>query len=197
MTRLTVIAVAGAMVFGSSPLRSQQILDGPPITIGQRIDFPSRHLEQTRQLYIKLPSSYLEQGDAATRYPVLYLLDGADYFEPFAGIVEYMTMYEMIPELIVVGVSQGDRMSDLTFSPSNEENGVWPTSGGAEPLLRRLEEARLIKSKWEHVAIARSSSRPPRKYYELTSCAVSVVEQARNRFPSVVLAPLTERASAR
>jgi predicted alpha/beta superfamily hydrolase len=71
---------------------------------------------------------------------VLYLLDGGDYFEPFAGIVQYMAMYDMVPEMIVVGVSQGDRMRELTFSPSNEENGDWATSGGAEPFQRFLQE---------------------------------------------------------
>ena len=66
-------------------------------------------------------------------------------------------------------------------------------SGTVYPLLRRLEETRLIKSKWEHVAIARS----PRKYYELTPAADSVVELARDRFPALEVGPLAEQASAR
>jgi len=127
-------------IFSWSPLRSQQLPDGSPITVGNRIDLPSLHLGQTRQLYVRLPDNYEDTGAVASRYPVLYLLDGGDYFEPLAGIVEYMTMYEMIPELIVVGVSQGDRMSDLTFSASNKENGDWPTSGGGEQFLAFLEE---------------------------------------------------------
>jgi DNA-binding PadR family transcriptional regulator len=69
-------------------------------------------------------------------------------------------------------------------------------SGTVYPVLRRLEDARLIKSKWEHLAVARSSSRPSRKYYALTSAADSAVEQARDRFPGLASSPLTERAFA-
>ena len=71
---------------------------------------------------------------------MLYLLDGGDYFEPFVGLVQFLTMYEMVPEMIVVAIPHGDRMNELTFSPSNEENGNWPSSGGAESFHRFLEE---------------------------------------------------------
>jgi predicted alpha/beta superfamily hydrolase len=71
---------------------------------------------------------------------VVYLLDGGDYFEPFAGIIAYMSMYEMVPEMIVVAVPHDDRMNELTFSPSNEENGDWPTSGGGESFHRFIAE---------------------------------------------------------
>lgn len=156
--------LAGALLAGSSPQgevvgvqqASQPILlRGPttpaphiqeapsttPVSFGHRIAFPSEHLGETRDVFIRLPRGYAEEeGPNAARYPVLYLLDGGDYFEPFAGVVQYLTMYDMIPELIVVAVPHGDRMNELTFSPSNEENGNWPTSGGAESFQRFLEE---------------------------------------------------------
>jgi len=58
-------------------------------------------------------------------------------------------------------------------------------SGTVYPLLRRLEEAGLVRSRWERVADARRERRPPRKYYELRPAAAPVLEVARARFPAV------------
>jgi DNA-binding PadR family transcriptional regulator len=58
-------------------------------------------------------------------------------------------------------------------------------SGTVYPLLRRLEEARLVRSKWERVTEARRENRPPRKYYELQPAAAPVLEEARARFPAM------------
>lgn len=69
-------------------------------------------------------------------------------------------------------------------------------SGTVYPLLRRLEDSGLIRSKWEHVSIARSSNRPPRKYYELTKAAEHSVALAKDRFPSLSALPSVDRISA-
>ncbi len=68
-------------------------------------------------------------------------------------------------------------------------------SGTVYPLLRRLEEAGFVRSKWENVSIARSSNRPPRKYYELAKTAGDLVASAKARFPSLSALPDTGRAS--
>ncbi len=75
-------------------------------------------------------------------------------------------------------------------------DAVGVRSGTVYPLLRRLEEARLVRSRWEAVAVARSSNRPPRKYYELTSAAEPVLALARQRFPAPHLSPDGERSRA-
>ena len=62
-------------------------------------------------------------------------------------------------------------------------------SGTVYPLLRRFETARLVRSKWEPVTVARSSNRPPRKYYELTSLAGPLVLEATRRFPALEARP--------
>jgi DNA-binding PadR family transcriptional regulator len=69
-------------------------------------------------------------------------------------------------------------------------------SGTVYPLLRRLEETGFVRSKWENVSIARSSNRPPRKYYELTKAAHELVANAKARFPSLSAVPDAGRASA-
>ncbi len=58
-------------------------------------------------------------------------------------------------------------------------------SGTVYPLLRRLEEVGLVRSKWEGVGTARKENRPPRKYYELQAAAAPVLEAARARFPAL------------
>jgi DNA-binding PadR family transcriptional regulator len=68
-------------------------------------------------------------------------------------------------------------------------------SGTVYPVLRRLEESGIVRSKWEHVSVARSSSRPPRRYYELTKSAGEFVASAKARFPSLKAVPGTTRLS--
>ncbi len=96
---------------------------------GQRLLFRSEILGENRVIFLNLPESYKE---GANRYPVLYILDGGDYFEPFAGMGKYLSLYEMIPEMIAVAVPHGDRMKEFTFTKANAATGDWPTSGGAE-----------------------------------------------------------------
>lgn len=112
-----------------------------PVSSGYRMAVPSRHLGEAREVLIRVPDGYFEEeGPGAGRYPVLYVLDGDDYFAPLAGLVDYLTMFDLVPEMIVVAVPNRDRMEELTFSPANEAYGNWPTSGGAEAFHGFLEE---------------------------------------------------------
>ena len=55
--------------------------------------------------------------------------------------------------------------------------------GTVYPILRRLEEAGMVKSQWERVQISRAEGRPPRKYYSVGAAAAEVIVAARARFP--------------
>jgi PadR family transcriptional regulator, regulatory protein PadR len=55
-------------------------------------------------------------------------------------------------------------------------------SGTVYPALRRLEDAALIKSKWEKQSVAQAEQRPARKYYEVTKAGRIVLSEARQRF---------------
>lgn len=57
-------------------------------------------------------------------------------------------------------------------------------SGTVYPLLRRLEESGLVRSRWEDIDVAREESRPARKYYELTDRAAPALAAATERFPT-------------
>ncbi len=69
----------------------------------------SQKLGETRQIKIQLPRNYEENKDK--RYPVVVVLDGDYLFEPVAGMVDYYSYWEDVPEMIVVGINQdGIRM---------------------------------------------------------------------------------------
>ena len=55
-------------------------------------------------------------------------------------------------------------------------------SGTVYPILRRLEQERLVSARWESVSIAREEQRPPRRYYELTAAGHEVLENALQRY---------------
>ena len=68
-------------------------------------------------------------------------------------------------------------------------------SGTVYPILRRLEQEGLARSRWESAKLAQSEQRPPRRYYELTREGLERLEAARARFP--ILGALPARARPR
>lgn len=79
--------------------------------------------------------------------------------------------------LVLVALSRGTRhgfdVLDATGLPS----------GTVYPILRRLETAGLVKSRWEAVRQARDEGRPPRRYYELTGAGADALREALERHP--------------
>lgn len=64
-------------------------------------------------------------------------------------------------------------------------------SGTVYPVLRRLEDAGMLRAKWEAVADARDAQRPPRRYYQMTGAGMKALADATERFPGLTrtLAP--------
>jgi PadR family transcriptional regulator PadR len=58
-------------------------------------------------------------------------------------------------------------------------------SGTVYPVLRRLEEAGLLRSRWEASGTARAEQRPPRRYYSVTGSGSQAVRDAMGRYPSL------------
>ena len=70
-------------------------------------------------------------------------------------------------------------------------------SGTVYPALRRLEEARLLRGKWEDAPAAHRGGRPQRRLYELTSAGERSLEEAIQKLTSaraflVATAPVQE-----
>src|SRR6201987_5254492 len=97
-------------------------------------EFRSRFFRNTRFLRVWLPPGYDDSENSAKRYPVLYLNDGQNLFEPstsFTGVewqvdetAERLIREELIPPMIVVGIDNagkdrlGEYMPSLALSPA-------------------------------------------------------------------------------
>jgi PadR family transcriptional regulator len=78
----------------------------------------------------------------------------------------------LVLEALAAGRHHGFDIMDATDLPS----------GTVYPILRRIEEEGLVRSRWEREGRARREQRPPRRYYELTAAGTSRLAEARARF---------------
>lgn len=104
---------------------------GISINLGFKTVIKSKILKEDRELWIRLPVNY----DDNKKYPVLYLLDGRNSFTHTIGILGSLELGEVVPELIVVGITNTNRLRDLT--PTKNEN--LKSSGGGENFLDFIE----------------------------------------------------------
>ncbi|CAL4866221.1 hypothetical protein MMA231_00459 [Asticcacaulis sp. MM231] len=140
------LAGAGACAIWSSVgqiAHAETKLTGPgePIEIGKGYDIQSLALGHTRRVNISLPTGYDDPENAATRYPVLYLLDGgADWqdFAHIASLVQQGGTWGASAAMIVVGIESQDRKAEFTAPTRDpQEQKDFPTSGKAA-LFRRF-----------------------------------------------------------
>ena len=94
--------------------------------------FASQTLGEERTILVTLPKGY-ERSDA--RYPVVFMLDA---HEPqnvmMTGILDQQAWGRKIPEVILVGIQNTNRVRDLTPTPTER-----PTSGGGSKFLQFIE----------------------------------------------------------
>ena len=85
-----------------------------PPSVRVHPDFKSQFLPKSRQIFVYLPPGY--QANEARRYPVLYLLDGANVFVIWEIDETARVLVEgsHIEPLIIVGVAHGGTVEDRT-----------------------------------------------------------------------------------
>lgn len=123
------------LLFFKSNINAQvlpKVKDEKPFSIGKTITIRSEILNEDIILNIYLPNNY--SPDSAKVYPVIYLLDGTkdEDFIHISGLVQFSSFswINMIPETIVVGISNIDRKRDFTFHTEVKEHiKQFPTSG--------------------------------------------------------------------
>lgn len=106
------------------------------IVIGTVDSLQSKILNETRQIWIYVP----DNGNPKQRYPVVYLLDGDWYFHSFTGVVNHLgdiSGNSVIPDMIVVGIVNTDRIRDLTPTVDSLTN---ETNGGGEAFTSFIEK---------------------------------------------------------
>lgn len=69
-------------------------------------ELPSRYLNTTRDIKIKLPDHY--DPESEVKHPVIIVFDGDYLFEPVLGQVHFQTYFKEMPESIIVGIVQGN-----------------------------------------------------------------------------------------
>ena len=94
----------------------------------------------------------------------------------------------LVLEALMAGRHHGFDIMDATDLPS----------GTIYPILRRLDEEGLVRSRWERDTVARREQRPPRRYYEMTSTGETKLAEARARYRALEdLAPRMARSFKR
>lgn len=94
------------------------------ISVGTEYQLSSALYGAERKLQVSLPQDY---DTSARNYPVLYLLDGQDWFLEAVSIRHLLTRYEYAPDFIIVGIDTQDTPRYGFFANS-------------EKLQRHLEE---------------------------------------------------------
>ncbi|MDA3942867.1 MAG: alpha/beta hydrolase-fold protein [Bacteroidetes bacterium] len=128
--RLTILLTIGLVIliqqFGKAQAnQNQQFLQ----KTGVVDSLYSQTLEESRKIYIQLPSGYKPEENK--KYPVVFVLDG-EIFLPTVNDVQNYYSGGFTPEMVLVGISNDkNRLRDLTSStintfygmPFNQENG--------------------------------------------------------------------------
>jgi len=110
------LAPAPALSFQEAGvLPGDRIAPGDWITIGRTVSFSSEAYGGKRQVLVYLPDDYSWSKEG---YPVVYLLDGAFFFLPTAGLVDFYSSIDRMPRMIVVAVVHADRTRELSTGPS-------------------------------------------------------------------------------
>ena len=131
------LSVVFLLVSCASPPEGGRVVReaGDPITFGIVDHVDSHVLRESRTLNILLPPSYVESKKT---YPVIYLLDGAtnEDYHHVAGLVDFLTTYQLMPESILVGIANTDRGRDFTHPSTNsEDKKALPTGGGSAAFM--------------------------------------------------------------
>lgn len=98
-------------------------------------------IAQEYKISVQLPHGYHESGEP---YPVLYVLDGDQFFGMVTDSVRLLQHAKEVPDLLIVGIGYGTDTADhfinriRDYSPSPIEQ--FPFGGGAEPFRSFLLE---------------------------------------------------------
>lgn len=124
-----------------------------PFSIGETYEIYSEILKEDRNYILELPKSY-ETGKKT--YPILVLLDGEVNYHSHSGILNHMTQGGQIPEMIIVAITNVDRVRDYTptnyLTNLNGSSAVenHKTSGGSAAFLAFIEQELLPKIEKEY-----------------------------------------------
>jgi len=111
----------------------------PPIP--QKLVIHSNLLNEDREVWVRLPNGY-DRGSFSL--PVLYLTDGPDEINEIGSVMDFLVENSRMPQLVIVGIGNTDRVRDLTPSYWNQKdsngNETAPTSGGGDHFVDFIQQ---------------------------------------------------------
>ena len=111
------------------------------ISCGEQITLHSKVLGEDRTIFVSLPDSY---GNGSDKYPVLYLTDAQWQFAQTRTTVQFLARNGLLPEMIVVAVTNPDRTHDLYATRADFKQGgrtlPFPNSGNADQFLEFIQK---------------------------------------------------------
>jgi len=124
---------AGLLPAGQNPAQSPP---GSALAVGLKASLESKILQETREVWIRLPDGYDGSSD---RYPVLIQLGAGPHFLYTAAIVELLARNAHMPEMIVAALPEPTPRHHYRDSTPTRVDYL-PASGGAPDFLRFLKE---------------------------------------------------------
>jgi predicted alpha/beta superfamily hydrolase len=111
-------------------------------TSSEVITIHSKVLNEERQIYIHVPKQ--DSASPYKTFPVMYLLDGENHFHILSAYIDYLSRFEIIPPIILVGIISKDRRKDLTPTKSiidyfGKTDSIYKTSGGNEHFFQFIK----------------------------------------------------------
>ena len=106
MNKMTIVIVLNFLVCLFPLVMSSQIQESVN-AVGKNIEFDSEILNETRSIQIYVPKAYDEGEDGD--FPVLYVLDGQEYFLHGIAYQDMLYFRDKSPGFIVVGVKTDRR----------------------------------------------------------------------------------------
>jgi predicted alpha/beta superfamily hydrolase len=115
---------------------------------GEVVTIHSNILKEDRRILIYAPKDATQPDK---KYPVIYVLDADNHFAQMVQYSKYLSRQDVnvIPPLIVVGITNTDRNRDLTPSrsivdyegkPDSSGNSPYKNSGGNEQFLQYIRQ---------------------------------------------------------
>jgi len=106
------------------------------ILSGRKMKIESKILQETREIWVKLPSGYENSQEL---YPVLIQLGGETHFLYSSAIVDFLSRYDDIPRMIVAAVIDPTPRQHYRDSTPTKVDYL-TASGGAPQFLRFIKE---------------------------------------------------------
>ena len=127
---MRLLQLLSVICFSVSFCAQAQHIDYGKINIGSIDTIQSKILNESRRLWVHVPNMQPNSGE---RFPVVYLLDGDAHFPSVVGMIQQLSTVNgntVVPQMIVVGIPNTNRMRDLTPSKDLSMNEPNMSGGG-------------------------------------------------------------------